>query len=71
MIRQSVLDPHYAHQQHYYDEACDPEFEIRRPRGCGRVVKRFAGGGRPCAALGPRVTAGTAKGLCALPPISV
>lgn len=39
MIRQSVLDPHYAHQQHYYDEARDPEFEIRRPRGCGRIYE--------------------------------
>ncbi len=28
---------HYSLQQHYYDEACDPEFEIMRPHGCGRI----------------------------------
>ncbi len=26
-------------QRHYYDEACDPEFEITRPHGCGRLYK--------------------------------
>ena len=30
---------HHAAQQHYYDEATDPEFEIRRPRGCGRIYQ--------------------------------
>jgi 2-polyprenyl-3-methyl-5-hydroxy-6-metoxy-1,4-benzoquinol methylase len=30
---------HTEHQQHYYDEATDPEFEICRPRGCGRVYE--------------------------------
>ena len=39
MTRQHVLLPPYAHQQRYYDEACDPEFEIRRPHGCGRVYE--------------------------------
>lgn len=29
--------PTQASQRHYYDEACDPEFEIIRPHGCGRV----------------------------------
>jgi SAM-dependent methyltransferase len=29
----------WASQRHYYDEACDPEFEIRRPRGCGRLYE--------------------------------
>jgi SAM-dependent methyltransferase len=24
-------------QRHYYDEECDPEFEIERPHGCGRI----------------------------------
>jgi ubiquinone/menaquinone biosynthesis C-methylase UbiE len=24
-------------QRHFYDEECDPEFEIERPHGCGRV----------------------------------
>jgi len=33
----NMLRPHYAQQRHYYDAACDPEFEVRRPRGCGRV----------------------------------
>ena len=35
----SASHAHYAGQQHYYDEATDPEFEIRRPRGCGRVYE--------------------------------
>jgi SAM-dependent methyltransferase len=39
MIRQNVLQASYRHQQHYYDEACDAEFEIRRPRGCGRIYE--------------------------------
>jgi SAM-dependent methyltransferase len=34
---------HYAGQQHYFDEACDPEFEIRRPRECGRVYQFLIG----------------------------
>lgn len=34
---------HYSHQQHYYDEACDPEFEIRRPHGCGRLYDYLIG----------------------------
>jgi 2-polyprenyl-3-methyl-5-hydroxy-6-metoxy-1,4-benzoquinol methylase len=28
-----------ASQRHYYDEACDPEFEISRPHGCGRLYQ--------------------------------
>lgn len=24
-------------QRHFYDEECDPEFEIERPHGCGRL----------------------------------
>src|SRR5262249_56046708 len=39
----SAHDVHYAHQQHYYDEACDPEFEICRPHGCGRVYEYLIG----------------------------
>ncbi len=34
-----MSDHHYSHQQHYYDEASDPEFEIRRPHGCGRLYE--------------------------------
>ena len=34
---------HYAGQQHYYDEASDPEFEIRRPHGCGRIYEYLIG----------------------------
>ena len=30
---------HWHGQSHYYDEACDPEFEIRRPHGCGRLYE--------------------------------
>jgi 2-polyprenyl-3-methyl-5-hydroxy-6-metoxy-1,4-benzoquinol methylase len=26
-------------QQHYYEEECSPEFEIRRPHGCGRIYE--------------------------------
>ena len=26
-------------QRYYYDEACDPEFEITRPHGCGRLYQ--------------------------------
>ena len=26
-------------QQHYYEEECDPEFEIQRPRECGRIYE--------------------------------
>ncbi|HJY79629.1 MAG TPA: class I SAM-dependent methyltransferase [Candidatus Binatia bacterium] len=26
-------------QRHYYDEACDPEFEITRPHSCGRLYQ--------------------------------
>lgn len=39
----SAPGTHLAHQQHYYDEACDPEFEIRRPRECGRVYEFLIG----------------------------
>jgi ubiquinone/menaquinone biosynthesis C-methylase UbiE len=28
-------------QQHYYDEECDPEFEIMRPHRCGRLYEYF------------------------------
>ena len=31
--------PGYREQQHYYDEVRDPEFEIRRPHGCGRLYQ--------------------------------
>ena len=34
---------HLAHQQHYHDEALDSEFEIRRPRGCGRLYEFLIG----------------------------
>jgi hypothetical protein len=30
-----------ASQRHYYDEACDPEFEITRPHGCGRLYQFY------------------------------
>lgn len=33
------IGSHLEGQRHYYDEACDPEFEIRRPRGCGRLYE--------------------------------
>src|SRR5262245_28756048 len=26
-------------QRHYYDEACNPEFEVTRPHGCGRLYQ--------------------------------
>ena len=26
-------------QRHYYDEACDPEFETTRPHTCGRLYQ--------------------------------
>ena len=26
-------------QRHYYEEACDPEFEIARPHDCGRLYQ--------------------------------
>jgi SAM-dependent methyltransferase len=26
-----------SQQRHFYDEECDPEFEIARPHGCGRL----------------------------------
>jgi 2-polyprenyl-3-methyl-5-hydroxy-6-metoxy-1,4-benzoquinol methylase len=39
----SISHAHYTGQQHYYDEARDPEFEIRRPRGCGRVYQFLIG----------------------------
>jgi ubiquinone/menaquinone biosynthesis C-methylase UbiE len=32
------LDGHLS-QRHYYDEACDPEFEITRPHTCGRLYQ--------------------------------
>jgi 2-polyprenyl-3-methyl-5-hydroxy-6-metoxy-1,4-benzoquinol methylase len=28
-----------ADQRHYYDEACDPEFEITRPHRCGKLYQ--------------------------------
>ena len=28
-----------ASQRHYYDEACDPEFEVTRPHGCGQLYQ--------------------------------
>ena len=39
----SAHHAHYAHQQHYFDEASNPEFEIRRPHGCGRVYEFLIG----------------------------
>ena len=27
----------WSQQRHFYDEECDPEFEITRPHGCGRL----------------------------------
>ncbi|MBF6571140.1 MAG: methyltransferase domain-containing protein [Candidatus Binataceae bacterium] len=27
----------WSRQRHFYDEECDPEFEITRPHGCGRL----------------------------------
>jgi SAM-dependent methyltransferase len=30
-------------QRHYYDEACDPEFEITRPHHCGRLYQCLIG----------------------------
>jgi ubiquinone/menaquinone biosynthesis C-methylase UbiE len=43
------------HQRHFYDEECDPEFEIERPHGCGRVYdflieRKFQDGMRVLAA---------------------
>jgi SAM-dependent methyltransferase len=36
MFRNDVLrDKTRASQQHFYDEECDPEFEIARPHNCG------------------------------------
>ena len=32
-----------SQQQRYYDDLCDPEFEIRRPRGCGRLYEFLIG----------------------------
>src|SRR5713226_7439719 len=29
----------WSRQRHFYDEACDPEFEITRPHGCGRLYE--------------------------------
>lgn len=35
-----VIEPDWRGlQRHYYDEECDPEFEIRRPRECGRLYQ--------------------------------
>jgi ubiquinone/menaquinone biosynthesis C-methylase UbiE len=28
-----------SQQRHFYDEECDPEFEIARPHGCGRLYE--------------------------------
>jgi ubiquinone/menaquinone biosynthesis C-methylase UbiE len=39
----SASTHHLAHQQHYHDEALDSEFEIRRPRGCGRLYEFLIG----------------------------
>ncbi|HSF32809.1 MAG TPA: class I SAM-dependent methyltransferase [Candidatus Tectomicrobia bacterium] len=32
-----------SRQRHYYDEACDPEFEIKRPHYCGRLYQFLIG----------------------------
>lgn len=29
----------WVRQRHFYDEECDPEFEITRPHGCGRLYE--------------------------------
>jgi 2-polyprenyl-3-methyl-5-hydroxy-6-metoxy-1,4-benzoquinol methylase len=39
----SASTDHLAHQQHYHDEAVDPEFETRRPHGCGRLYEFLIG----------------------------
>ncbi len=39
----SAMQPHYAHQQQYYDGAGNPEFEIQRPHGCGRIYEFLIG----------------------------
>jgi 2-polyprenyl-3-methyl-5-hydroxy-6-metoxy-1,4-benzoquinol methylase len=33
----SVQGGSWSRQRHFYDEGCDPEFEITRPHGCGRL----------------------------------
>jgi 2-polyprenyl-3-methyl-5-hydroxy-6-metoxy-1,4-benzoquinol methylase len=33
-----ALDARFQ-QRHFYDEECDPEFEIVRPHGCGRIYE--------------------------------
>jgi len=35
----SYRPPARTSQRHYYDEACDPEFEITRPHGCGKLYQ--------------------------------
>lgn len=32
-------DDVWSRQRHFYDEECDPEFEITRPHGCGRLYE--------------------------------
>jgi SAM-dependent methyltransferase len=38
-IRQTGPSDSPSRQQHYYEEECDPEFEITRPHNCGRLYQ--------------------------------
>ena len=44
------IDASRQRQLSFYDEECDPEFEISRPYGCGRLcgLKRVACPPSPC-----------------------
>jgi SAM-dependent methyltransferase len=42
-IGQHAQRSSWSVQQHFYEEECDPEFEINRPHGCGRLYEFLIG----------------------------
>jgi SAM-dependent methyltransferase len=38
-LKVPAYDDARSRQRHFYEEECDPEFEIRRPRDCGRLYE--------------------------------
>jgi ubiquinone/menaquinone biosynthesis C-methylase UbiE len=65
-VQQSAYSETRSRQSHFYEEECDPEFEIRRPRDCGRlyeflIQEKFGSGLR---ILGLPLTGATVLEVC-------
>jgi 2-polyprenyl-3-methyl-5-hydroxy-6-metoxy-1,4-benzoquinol methylase len=66
-ILKSIATPATVRQQRFYEEECDPEFEIVRPHGCGKLYRylieqKFQTG---CDVLGLALAGKTLLEICA------